>query len=142
MNDSLAAETCTAHPVFPCLPLLWAHRYDARDLACCQYRGVLTAPDLAAYSEAQVYEHTYAPSTHDSYLPEPTGISVPDLSTHNVVNRQVASLLALPLRMLEAATRAQTSLILRISRCGCCVRAVSGLQDACADSFLCAAGIP
>ena len=45
-------------------------------------QGVLTAPDLAAYSEAQVYEHTYAPSTHDSYLP-PTGSTSPDLTpTH------------------------------------------------------------
>ena len=59
-------------------------------LARCHGRGVLTAPDLAAYGEAQAYERAYAPSTHDSYLPEPTGIGGADLS---IENRRVAHVL-------------------------------------------------
>ena len=37
--------------------------------------GVLSAPDLVSYTEAQAYEHSYPPVKHDGYLPEPTAIS-------------------------------------------------------------------
>ena len=47
-------------------------------------RGVLAGPLIANYSEAQAYELAHPPTTHDSYLPHPTGLTTPSLV---VVNR-------------------------------------------------------
>jgi hypothetical protein len=45
--------------------------------------GVLSAPDLASYSEAQAYEHAYPPTRHDPFLPEPTAIGGGALHVEN-----------------------------------------------------------